>query len=184
MGLGIFTAVCVIAKTVYLNGVFAFDYTYAITRSATWAAVETFVGITTVSIPTLKPLFVKIREVASSRRSSGSNGSRGSGSSGKGSFQKLFYSPKMSSEKSPSSTSTHSYPRNNSVPETGSYDYSEKSDRQWFGASASGGNRGIRTTAEFRVSRDDPEAGLGIGYGDVRKPKPHIGVVGGVENES
>ena len=141
-------------------------------------------GITAVSIPTLKPLFVKIREVASSRRSAGSNGSGRSGTSGRGSFQKIFYSPKISSEKSPNSISTYSSPKNNSVPETGSYYYSEKSDRQWFGASAGGEDGEIRTATEFRVTRDDPEAGLGIGYGDLGRPKPHIGVVGDVDNES
>ncbi|MCJ1353820.1 MAG: hypothetical protein MMC33_003807 [Icmadophila ericetorum] len=156
MGLGIFTAVCVIAKTVYLSGVFAFDYTFAITRSATWAAVETFVGIMAVSIPTLKPLFVKIKEMTS-RRGSSSSGSW----SGKRSFQKLF-SPQLIGKKSPSlpstSNTTSSSPRTNSTG-TSYTEKNEKSDRQWYGAT--GAKEGIHVSRD----RNDEESGMGLGLG-------------------
>ncbi|KAG7009069.1 hypothetical protein G7Y79_00003g009370 [Physcia stellaris] len=70
MGLGVFTAACAIAKAVFLRGVFAKDYTYAITEPAVWTVTEHLVGITIASIPSLKPLFNRIFDIASQRSNS------------------------------------------------------------------------------------------------------------------
>ncbi|MCJ1246040.1 hypothetical protein MMC30_003244 [Trapelia coarctata] len=56
MGLGLFTAACVIVDAVTLQG--------GITQPAMWAAVGAFVGITIASVPVLKPLFSKVFEIA------------------------------------------------------------------------------------------------------------------------
>lgn len=70
MGLGVFTAGCAIAKAVTLKGVFSKDYTWAITYPGQWTVTEHIVGIIIASMPSLRPLFSKILNVASQRSSS------------------------------------------------------------------------------------------------------------------
>ncbi|MCJ1475444.1 hypothetical protein MMC13_004106 [Lambiella insularis] len=64
MGLGVLTAACAIAKAVYLDGVFAEDYTWAITTPAIWSIVETQLGLNIASIPAIRPLSTKLAEVS------------------------------------------------------------------------------------------------------------------------
>lgn len=56
MGMGVFTAGCAVAKAVTLRGIFADDFTFGLTKPATWAAVEQFFGIIVTLIPALRPL--------------------------------------------------------------------------------------------------------------------------------
>lgn len=64
MSLGSLTAACAIAKAVTLEGVFASDYTYALTKPAICTIVEHLTSITLISIPALKPLFNKLLDVS------------------------------------------------------------------------------------------------------------------------
>ncbi|KAL9120685.1 MAG: hypothetical protein Q9187_002753 [Circinaria calcarea] len=72
MGLGVFTAGCAIAKAVTLKGVFDADYTWGIYTPALWSVLEVQLAMNIASIPTLRPLFSKIREA--SRKGSHSSG--------------------------------------------------------------------------------------------------------------
>lgn len=73
MGVGSLTAGCAIAKAATLKGVFAEDYTWAITKPAICTIVEHLSSLTLISLPTLKPLFNKLLNASrgiSSKRSS------------------------------------------------------------------------------------------------------------------
>ena len=72
MALGSLTAGCAIAKAILLDGVFAFDYTWALVKPAFCTIVEHLTSITLVSLPALKPLFKKLLD-ASSRITFSSN---------------------------------------------------------------------------------------------------------------
>lgn len=72
MGVGSLTAGCAIAKAVTLKGVFAEDYTWAITKPAICTIVEHLSSLTLISLPALKPLFNKVLDASrgvSSKRS-------------------------------------------------------------------------------------------------------------------
>lgn len=64
MGLGSLTAGCAIAKAITLKGVFAFDYTWDLTKPAICTIIEHLTSITLVSLPALKPLFNKLLDVS------------------------------------------------------------------------------------------------------------------------
>jgi len=74
IGLGSLTAACAIAKAITLRGVFAFDYTWALTKPAICTIIEHLTSITLISLPALKPLFKRILDV--SRFGSGKRSSR------------------------------------------------------------------------------------------------------------
>ena len=62
MRLGVFTAGCAVAKAITLNAVYEDDYSRGITKYATWAAAEQFIGIIIASVPALRPLFGTVRD--------------------------------------------------------------------------------------------------------------------------
>ncbi len=66
MGLGSLTAGCAIAKAILLKGVFASDYTWALTKPAFCTIIEHLTSITLVSLPALKPLFSRLLEASRS----------------------------------------------------------------------------------------------------------------------
>ena len=63
MSLGSLTAGCAIAKAITLKGVFASDYTWALTKPAICTIVEHLASTTLVSLPALKPLFNKLLDL-------------------------------------------------------------------------------------------------------------------------
>ena len=67
MGLGSLTAACAIAKAVTLQGVFAQDYTFALTKPAVCTILEHLCGIILASIPALRPLFGHILDASRGR---------------------------------------------------------------------------------------------------------------------
>ena len=66
MSLGSLTAGCAIAKAITLKGVFASDYTFALTKPAICTIVEHLTSTTLVSLPALQPLFIKLLGLPSS----------------------------------------------------------------------------------------------------------------------
>ncbi|TVY78375.1 hypothetical protein LSUE1_G004314 [Lachnellula suecica] len=73
MGLGIFTMVASVVKTIYLKGLARVsDYSYETSYLIIWFCIEIWLLITAASIPTLRPLLLKSR-----RTLYDSNGNRG-----------------------------------------------------------------------------------------------------------
>ena len=79
MGIGSLTAGCAIAKAVTLKGVFAQDYSWALTAPAMCTIIEHLVGMSLICAPTLAPLIGRAFDLATSRASSKRSTKRTSG---------------------------------------------------------------------------------------------------------
>lgn len=57
MGLGVFTAMCAVAKSITLEGIWSRDFTWNEVNVVRWACAEQALSLILVSLPILRPLF-------------------------------------------------------------------------------------------------------------------------------
>ena len=61
MGMGFFSGICTIVRTVYYQNIYTEDVTWQVVDVIIWASLALWVGIIAACIPTLKPLFREIK---------------------------------------------------------------------------------------------------------------------------